>query len=69
MIYDIDVNKRIVPSKIPFGKRKLKYFTGHEDNESVVPLCVMLPKMNGYRKYFDEVRYIPLSIKYDELLE
>ena len=47
----------------------LKYFTGYKDNESVVPLCVMLPKMNGYRKHFDEVKYIPLSIKYDELLE
>ena len=32
-------------------------------------LCVFLAKMSEYRKDFDEIRYISLLIKDDELLE
>ena len=33
------------------------------------PLCVFLPKMTGYRKDFDETKYISVLRKDNELLE
>ena len=29
-----------------------KYFTGYQEDEIVKPLCIILPQMNGYIKYF-----------------
>ena len=32
-----------------------KYFIGylHDDDDVIRPLCIILPQMSGYRKYFD----------------
>ena len=30
-----------------------KYFTGYQEDEIVKPLCIILPQMNGYIKYFE----------------
>ena len=30
-----------------------KYFCGYLNNDVIKPLCVILPQMNGYIKYFD----------------
>ena len=30
-----------------------KYFTGYEEGEIVKPLCIILPQINGYIKYFE----------------
>ena len=31
-----------------------KYFCGYLNNDVIKPLCVILPQMNGYIKYFDD---------------
>ena len=31
-----------------------KYFCGYLNNDAIKPLCVILPQMNGYIKYFDD---------------
>ena len=31
LINDIDINKLVVPSKIPFGKQDFEYFIGYKD--------------------------------------
>ena len=56
LIHDVDINKTIVSSKVPLGKKGFKYFIEYEDNEKVVPFCTILPKMIGYRKNVDETR-------------
>ena len=33
---------------------KHKYFCGYLNNDVIKPLCVILPQMNGYIKYFDD---------------
>ena len=33
---------------------KHKYFSGYLNNDVIKPLCVNLPQMNGYIKYFDD---------------
>ena len=35
-----------------------KYFIGYKDDEKVVPLCVMLPKMSRYTKSFDKTKEV-----------
>ena len=34
-----------------------------------MPLCIMLAKMNGYWRDFDETKYMSFLIKDNELLE
>ena len=55
-IDDIDVNKILV-SKKPYGtKKSIKYFIGYDDNDVIRPLCIKLPQMIGYAKYFDSTK-------------
>ena len=42
---------------------------GYRDAKKSKPLCVFLPKMTTYRKYFDEIKYVSFLIKDDKLLE
>ena len=37
--------------------------------KKIRPLCIFLPKMNAYRKDFDESKYMSFLMKEDELLE
>ena len=56
-------------SKVPFVKKGFKYFIGYKYAKKIKPLCVFLPKMTGYRKDFDETKYISVLRKDNELLE
>ena len=49
---DIDVNKILVSKKAPYGKESIKYYTGYNDDNVIRPLCINLPQMVGYVKYF-----------------
>ena len=64
-----DVNKIIVSSKVPFGKKGFKHFIGYKDYRKVRPLCIALPKMSAYGIDFDKTKYTSFLIKNDELLE
>ena len=56
-IDDIDVNKILVSRKEPYGTNNaLKYFIGYNDNAVIRPLCLMLSKMTGFIRKFDENR-------------
>ena len=45
-----------------------KYFIGYQDNEIVKPLCIILPQMSGYIKYFENGgKNMSLFIKDDEV--
>ena len=37
--------------------------------KKIRPLCLFFPKMSGYRRDFDETKYISFLIQDDELLE
>ena len=41
-----------------FGKKGFKYFIGNKNAKKIKPLCIFLPKMIGYRKDFDETKYM-----------
>ena len=57
-INDIDINKIVVPNKLPFGKQDIKYFIGYKDSEKIRTLCAFCPQMIIYKRNFDENRRI-----------
>ena len=58
LLSNIDINKIVVFNKVSFSKKDCKYFYGHNDAKKIKSLCIFLPKMSAYRKYFDETKCI-----------
>ena len=50
----IDLNKIVVSKKWKINDTTYKYICGYLNNDTIQPLCVILPQMNGYIKYFDD---------------
>ena len=50
----VDLNKIVVSKKWKIDNKTYKYFCGYLNNDVIKPLCVILPQMNGYIKYFDD---------------
>ena len=50
----VDLDKIFVSSsKWKINETTYKYLCGYLNNDVIQPLCVILPQMNGYIKYFD----------------
>ena len=49
----LDLDKIVVSSKWKINETTYKYLCGYLNNDVIQPLCVILPQMNGYIKYFD----------------
>ena len=51
----IDTNKIVIFVKFKYSDDGSKYFIGYlNDDEIIRPLCIILPQMSGYIKYFDD---------------
>ena len=50
----VDFDKIVVSSKWKINDTTFKYLCGYLNNDVIQPLCVILPQMNGYIKYFDD---------------
>ena len=50
----IDLNKIVVSKKWKINDTTYKYICGYLNNDTIQPLCVILPQMNGYIKYFND---------------
>ena len=50
----VDLSKIIVSSEWKISDTKYKYFCRYINNGAIQPLCVILPQMRGYIKYFDD---------------
>ena len=50
----VDLNKIVVSKKWKIDDTTYKYFCGYLNNDVIKPLCVILPQMNGYIKYFND---------------
>ena len=58
----------VVSDKFRYSEEGFKYFYGYQKDEIVKPLCIILPQMNGYIKYFDNGgKNMSLSIKNSEV--
>ena len=50
----VDLDKIVVSNKWKINDTTYKYLCGYLNNDFIQPLCVILPQMNGYIKYFDD---------------
>ena len=50
----VDLDKIVVSSKWKISDTTYKYLCGYLSNDVIHPLCVILPQMNGYIRYFDD---------------
>ena len=53
LLDSIDLSKIVVANKWKINDTIYKYFCGYLNNDDIQPLCVILPQMSGYIKYFD----------------
>ena len=50
----VDLNKIVVSKKWKINDTTYKHICGYLNNDSIQPLCVILPQMDGYIKYFHD---------------
>ena len=53
LLDSLDLNKIVVSRRWKLNDTTYKYFCGYLNNDIIKPLCVILPQMSGYIKYFD----------------
>ena len=53
-IDSVDLNKVVVSKKWKINDTTYKYICRYLNNDTIQPLCVILPQMNEYIKYFDD---------------
>ena len=49
----VNVNQILISNKFKHSKTGFKYFIGYKNDNIFRPLCIILPQMSGYIKYFD----------------
>ena len=54
LLDSVDLSKIVVFSKWKINDTTYKYFCGYLNNGVIQLLCVILPQMSGYIKYFDD---------------
>ena len=66
----VDINNIVVSNKVKNSNETSKYFIGYlNDIDDVIPLCIILPQMDGYIKYFENGgKNISFKIECKELL-
>ena len=54
LLDSVDLNKIVVSNKWKINDTIYKCLCGYLNNDVIQPLCVILPQMSGYIKYFDD---------------
>ena len=52
-LMSVSVDQIVVSNKFKHSDEGFKYFTGYQEGEIVKLLCIILPQMSGYIKYFE----------------
>ena len=66
----INIDQIVVFDKFKHSDDGFKYFIGYKEGEIVKPLCIILPQMTGYIKYFENGgKNMSFVIKDDDVLD
>ena len=69
-LMSIIVDQIVVSDKFKHNNEGFKYFIGYLEGGIVKPLCIILPQMSGYIKYFENGgKSMSFFIKDDEVWE
>ena len=52
-LFSVNVDQIVVFDKFEQNNKVFKHFIGYQKGEIVKPLCIILPQMSGYIKYFE----------------
>ena len=52
-LMSVSVDQIVVSDKFKHSDEGFKYFIGYQESETVKPLCIIVPQMSGYIKYFE----------------
>ena len=67
-LLSVDVDQMVVSYQFKHNNEGFKHFIGYLEGGIVKPLCIILPQMSGYIKYFENgIKNMSLLIKYDEV--
>ena len=67
-LMSVNVDQIVVSDKFKHNNEGFKYFIGYQEDEIVKPLCIILPQMSGYIKYFENgSKNMSFLIKDDEV--
>ena len=65
-----NVDQTVISDKFKHSDDSFKYFIGYKEGEIVKPLCIILPQMSGYIKYFENGgKNMYFMIKNDDVLD
>ena len=66
----VNFDQMVLPDKFKHNDDGFKYFIGYKEGEIVKPLCIILPQMTGYIKYFENGgKNMSFVIKDDDMLD
>ena len=69
-LMSVNVDQIVVSDKFKHNNEGFKYFIGYQKGEIVKTLCIILPQMSGYIKYFENKgKDMSFMMKDDEVLE
>ena len=76
-LFSVNVDRIIASDKFKHNNEVFKHFIGYQKGEIVKPLCIILPQMSGYIKYFENggknmsffIKDSEVSNKYDKIWE
>ena len=64
------MDKIVASDKFKHSDEGFRYFIGYKEGEIIKPLCIILPKIRGYIKYFENGgKNMSFIIKDDALLD
>ena len=67
-LLSVNIDRIVVSDKFKHNNKGIKYFIGYLEDKLVHPLCIILPQMSGYVKYFENrSKNMSFLIKDDEV--
>ena len=69
-LVSVNGDQIVVSDKFTHSEEGFKYFIGYREDEIVKPLCIILPHLSGYIKYFEKGgKNMSFLIKHGEVLD
>ena len=69
-LMSVNTEHIVTSDKFEHSDDGFKYFIGYQEDEIVKPLCIILPQMSGYIKYFKNGgKNMSFMIKDDNVLD
>ena len=69
-LFSVNVDQIVVSDKFKHSDEGFKNFIGYKEGDIVKPLCIILPQMSGYMKYFENGgKNMSFMVKDDHVLD